>query len=94
MISCFQLKPCVKCFETCLKGFKLKMMVVEPKTIQLVVPDEELIDLFNSIGQKVQKTSLFSKTFVQLIKVKHQPIEVRSRFGQGAVEVQWSPVEH
>ena len=32
MISCFQLKPCVKCFSNLfLKGFKLKKLVVEPK---------------------------------------------------------------
>ena len=31
-------------FQTCLKGFKLKKLVVEPKTTQPVEPDEELID--------------------------------------------------
>ena len=35
-------------FQTCLKGFKLKMMVVESKTTQLVELDEEPIDLFSS----------------------------------------------
>ena len=62
-------------FQTCLKGFKLKMMVVEPKTAQLVEPDEEMVDLFNSIGRRMQKPSLYSKTFVQ-------PVEVWSRDGQ------------
>ena len=28
-------------FQTCLKGFKLKKLVVEPKTAQLVEPDEQ-----------------------------------------------------
>ena len=33
MISCFQLKPCVKCFSNLFKKvFKLKKLVVEPKT--------------------------------------------------------------
>ena len=32
MISCFKLKPCIKCyFKLVLKGFKLKKLVVEPK---------------------------------------------------------------
>ena len=32
MISCFQLKPCIKCyFKLVLKGFKLKKLVVVPK---------------------------------------------------------------
>ena len=45
MISCFQLKPYVKCFfQTCLKGFKLKTLVVEPKTTQPVELDEEPVD--------------------------------------------------
>ena len=45
MISCFQLKPCVKCvYKICLKDFKLKKLVVEPKTTQPVEPDEESID--------------------------------------------------
>ena len=41
MISCFQLKPCVKCFSNLFKGFKLKRMVVEPKTAQPIEPVEE-----------------------------------------------------
>ena len=31
-------------FQTCLKGFKLKELVVEPKMAQLVEPDEESVD--------------------------------------------------
>ena len=57
-------------FQTCLKGFKLKMMVVELKTAQPVESDEELIDLFNSIGQRVQKFSLSSRMLVQLTDKK------------------------
>ena len=49
-------------FQTCLKGFKLKMMVVKPKTAQLVEPDEKPINLFNSTDQGVQKPSLFQNT--------------------------------
>ena len=45
MISCFQLKPCVKCFSNLfLKGFKLKKLVIEPKMAQSVEPDEEPVD--------------------------------------------------
>ena len=57
-------------FQSCLKGFKLKMMVVELKTAQPVESDEELIDLFNSIGQRVQKFSLSSRMLVQLTDKK------------------------
>ena len=28
-------------FQTCLKGFKLKKLIVEPKTAQPVKPDEQ-----------------------------------------------------
>ena len=31
-------------FQTCLKGFKLKKLVIEPKTAQPVESDEEPID--------------------------------------------------
>ena len=31
-------------FQTCLKGFKLKKLVVEPKMAQPVEPDEESVD--------------------------------------------------
>ena len=37
-------------FQTCLKGFKLKRMVVKPKMAQPVELDEEPIDLFNFTG--------------------------------------------
>ena len=36
MISCFYLKPCVKCFPNLFISFKLKNMVVEPKMTQPV----------------------------------------------------------
>ena len=70
-------------FQTCLKGFKLKMMVLEPKSAQLVESYKELVDLFNSTSRMVQKPSLSSKTFVQLVKVEPQPVEVRLRGSQG-----------
>ena len=57
-------------FQTCLEGFKLKMMVVELKTAQPVESDEELIDLFNLIGQRVQTFSLSSRMLVQLTDKK------------------------
>ena len=78
MILCFQLKPCVKYFP-CLNGFKLKMMVVKPKMTQPVEPDEEPVDLFNSTGRRVQKSSLSSRTLVQPIQIEPQSIDVRSK---------------
>ena len=51
-------------FQFYLKGFKLKQMVVELKVTQLVEPDEESVDLFSSIGRKVHKPSLSSRTLV------------------------------
>ena len=56
-------------FQSCLKGFKLKIMVVEPKTTQLVESDKEPVNLFSSTGQGVQKPFFSSKTLVQLIEV-------------------------
>ena len=35
---------CRMFFQTCLKGFKLKKLVVEPKKAQLVEPDKEPVD--------------------------------------------------
>ena len=63
-------------FQFCLKGFKLKMMVVESKIAQLVESNEEPVYLFSSIDQKMQKLSLSSRTLIQ-------PIEFQSRGGQG-----------
>ena len=46
-------------FQTCcLKGFKLKRMVVEPKTAQPIEPDVEPTNLFNSTNRRVQKLFL------------------------------------
>ena len=67
-------------FQTCLKGFKLKRMVVEPKTTQLVEPDEEPIDLFSLTGRKVQKPSFSFRTLVQ-------QVEVRSRGNRGPMVI-------
>ena len=45
MISCFQLKPYVKCFSNLFKKvFKLKKLVVKPKMAQPVELDEEPVD--------------------------------------------------
>ena len=54
-------------FQTYLKGLKLKKIVVELKTAQLVKLDEESIDLFKSTGRMVQKSSLSSRTLVQSV---------------------------
>ena len=83
MILYFQLKPYVHAFQSCLKDFKLKKMVVEPKRTQLVESNEEPIDWFGSTGRRVQKPSLFSKILIQPIKVEPQ-----------SVEIQRSPAKH
>ena len=56
-------------FQTCLKGFKLKMMFVEQKMAQPVEHDEEPIDKFSSTSQMVQKPSLCFRMFVQPVEV-------------------------
>ena len=61
---------CQMFFQTCLKDFKLKKLVVEP--------DEEPIDPQLN-WSRVQKNSLSSRTVVQPVKVEPQQVEVRSR---------------
>ena len=57
-------------FQTNLKGFKLKKMVVKPKTTQSIEPNEEPVDLFSSTSRGVKKSSLSFKTLIQLVKVE------------------------
>ena len=52
-------------FQTCLKGFKLKKLVVEPKMTQQV----------EGCKKKKQKHFLSSRTVVQPVKVEPQPID-------------------
>ena len=52
------------------------MMVVNPKMIQSIESDEQPVDQFSSTDQRVQKSSLFSRTLVQSVKVEPQLIEV------------------
>ena len=56
MISCFQLKLCVKYFSNLLKGFKLKKMVIETKTAQPVELDEEPVESQLNRLKTVKKT--------------------------------------
>ena len=74
-------------FQTCLKGFKLKMMVVEPKPTQPVEPNEEPVNQFSSTDRMVQKPALSFKTLVQ-------QVEVQLKSNQGVIEVQRSSVKH
>ena len=74
MISCFQLKHYVKCFQTSLKCFKLKKLVIKSKTTQSIKPDEEPVKS-SSTGRGVKKNFyLSSRTVVQSIKVEPQPV--------------------
>ena len=69
-------------FQTCLKGFKLKKLVVEP--------DEEPVDLHLNWSRGAKKLFLSFGTVVQPIKVIPQSVDPHlnlSRSDQGAVEV-------
>ena len=73
------------------------MMVVEPKLVQLVEPNEELVNLLSSTGWMVQKPYLFSGMLVQPVKVQPQPVDPhlnRLRSGQGVVEAHQSLVKY
>ena len=77
MISCFQLILCIKYFSNLFKSFKLKKLVVEPKTAQLVEPNEKPIDPpTQSVDPSAQlvnwwkKHSFSFRTVVQPIKVR------------------------
>ena len=70
MISCFQLKPCVKCvYKICLKDFKLKKLGVEPKTAQPVEPNEEWVDPPVQPVEGCKKYFFSSRTVVQPVKM-------------------------
>ena len=58
-------------FQTYLKGFKLKILVVEPKMTQPVKPAEEPV----KGCKKKKKHFLSSRTAVQPVKVEPQPID-------------------
>ena len=84
-------------FQTCLKGFKLKKLVIEPKMAQPIEPDEEPINPQLNWSRGTKKPYLSSKTVVQLVKVEPQPVNPHLnwlRSGQWAIEVQRSPVNH
>ena len=78
MISCFQLKPCVKCFfKLVLKCFKLKKLVVEQKNCSIGQP---VVLVQSRIGRGMSKTfSLSQWPFLPC---------------RGPVEAQQSPAKH
>ena len=59
-------------FQTCLKGFKLKKLVVDSKTAQPIEPDKELVDRQLNRSRGV-------KNFLSLL----EHLFNRSRGGQG-----------
>ena len=70
MISCFQLKSCIKCvYKICLKDFKLKKLGVEPKTAQPVESDEERVNPPVQQVEGCKKSFLSSRTVVQPVKM-------------------------
>ena len=80
---------CRMFFQTCLKGFKLKKLVVEPKTTQPVELDEEPVNPQLNRSMSAKQPFLSSRTVVQPVN----PYLNRSRSGQGAVEVQLLPAK-
>ena len=74
-------------FKLVLKGFKLKKLVVEPKTAQPVEPDEEPVDFQLNRSRGAEKHFLYSKTVVQLVEVRSRLNLNQSRSGRGPVEV-------
>ena len=62
-------------FQICLKGFKLKKLVIEPKTAQPVELDKEPVDPQLNRLRSVKKPYLSSRTVVQSVKVEPQPID-------------------
>ena len=84
-------------FQTCLKGFKLKKLVVESKMTQLVELDKEPIDPQLNRSRDAKKPFLSSRTVVQPVKVEPQPVDPhlnRLMSGQEVVEVQRPPTKH
>ena len=75
-------------FQTCLKGFKLKKLVVEPKTAQPIEPDKESVDPQLNWLRGVKKHSLSSRMIVQPDEELVNPHLNRSRSSRGLVEVQ------
>ena len=59
-------------FQTCLKCFKLKKLVVKPKTAQPIEPDEELVD------PQLNQSGL-GRPLAQSVKVQVNPQLNRSR---------------
>ena len=59
-------------FQTCLKGFKLRKLVVEPKTAQPIEPDKESVDPQLNWLRGVKKHSLSSRMIIQPVKVEPQ----------------------
>ena len=54
------------------------------ESTQPVEPTEEPVNMFNSIGWKVQKPSLSSGMLVQPIEIEPHPIEYQSNNGRGS----------
>ena len=70
MISCFQLKPCVKCFPNLFKRFlNWKSWLLSQKTAQLVEPDEEPINPLAQPVEGCKKPYLSSRTVFQSVNV-------------------------
>ena len=77
-------------FQTCLKGFKLKKLVVEPKMTQPIESDEEPVDphLNRSRGAKkilshFQNSCSIDQGSTSTGQPPPQSVEVQSRGGRG-----------
>ena len=56
-------------FQTCLKGFKLKKLLVEPKMAQPIELDEESVDPSTQPVEGCKKHSLSFRMVVQSVNV-------------------------
>ena len=61
-------------FQTCLKCFKLKKLVVKSKTTQPIKPEEEPVKSSSTGARGEKKNYLSSRTVVQSIKVEPQSV--------------------
>ena len=64
----------------------MKKLIVEPKMAQPVEPNEESVDPQLNRLKGAKKPSLYSRTVVQLVNIKQEPVDPhlnRSRSGKG-----------
>ena len=81
-------------FQTCLKGFKLKMLVIKSKTAQPIESVEESIDPQLNWSRSKSTPNSISQGVGRPLAQSIDPHLNQSRSSQGVVEVQRSPVKY